>query len=273
MATTDFETVNLKVATGEALTFSNNIHTVGVAGTLNVVSAQDVNFGTTGIVAKAVDGSGMTGTAKLTVVVANNASNSIVVTGTANADSITVAQTTASKTATVNGGEGNNTIVGSSSSVAMTITTGAGNDTITGGSASDTIISGAGNDTLTLTKGDNYAVAGDGNDSITLGTGKDAVVAGAGDDIVVAGLNLLATDTLGGGDGTDTLSVSLAATAAYTLAFGDNFTGFEALSFSGAQGKAYSITTNDANVAAGGTLTVTTTALKLATTFDGSAET
>lgn len=273
LATTDFETVNLTVATGEALTFSNDSHTVGTGGVLNVISSQNVDFGTTGIVAKTVDASGMTGTGKLTVKMANNSANSITVTGTANADSITLGQTTAGKTATVSAGNGDNTVTGTTSSQNMTITTGTGNDTITGGSGSDTIISGAGNDTLTLTKGNNYAVTDTGNDSITLGTGADAVVAGAGDDIVVAGLNLLATDTLSGGDGSDTLTASLAATATYTLAFGDNFTGFEALSLSGTQAKAYNITTHDANVAAGTEFTVSTTALKFGFNFDGSAET
>ncbi|HTT98228.1 MAG TPA: calcium-binding protein [Rhizomicrobium sp.] len=100
------------------------------------------------------------------------------------------------------------------------------------------------------------------------GTKTYAVTGSSGDDTITFGTNFLATDTIDGGAGNDTLSLA----GGQTLTFGaTTLTGIETLALSGG---AYSITTNDGNVAAGKTLTVDATALTTAQalTFNGAAE-
>ena len=100
---------------------------------------------------------------------------------------------TASTATTITGSAGiddlhGNTALGSS------IDGGAGNDSITGGTGNDTLIGGAGIDTITNGGGT-----------------RDNVDGGAGNDIVVA--TLTAGNTIVGGEGTDVLSLAVAATA------------------------------------------------------------
>jgi Ca2+-binding RTX toxin-like protein len=95
----------------------------------------------------------------------------------------------------------------------LAVTGGSGNDNITGGAGNDALSGGAGDDTIT---------GGAGNDNIDGGAGSDRVV------IVVS--DVTAIDTIAGGDGTDTLSISGTITHSTTSAdvqLGTRFTGFE----------------------------------------------
>ena len=94
---------------------------------------------------------------------------------------------------------------GGSSLAKMNVIGGAGNDSLTGGTLGDTLSGGAGNDTIIGTQGSNVLEGGAGNDAITLGTGAENISGGAGNDTFTLGGNLQLTDTLDGGDGTDTL--------------------------------------------------------------------
>jgi hypothetical protein len=78
---------------------------------------------------------------------------------------------------------------------------------IDGGAGADSIVGGTGNDTI---------LGGDGADTITAGTGNDSILGGAGNDMILMAGNLASGDVIDGGDGTDTLSLTAAATAAGT---------------------------------------------------------
>lgn len=94
------------------------------------------------------------------------------------------------------------------------------NLTVIGGSGADTITGGAGNDSIT---------GGAGNDSITGTSGNDYIDAGTGADTVVMAAGLTYQDTLVGGDGSDTLSVTTAVDVNFM-----NVSGFETLTLGGA---------------------------------------
>ncbi|MFH0728835.1 MAG: DUF4214 domain-containing protein [Pseudomonadota bacterium] len=129
---------------------------------------------------------------------------------------------------------------------------------ITGSTGADTIVNGlAGNDTIT---------SGDGNDTITLGTGSDNVTTGNDTDTVIGAANVTTADTLVGGAGTDTLTLT-DDTAVTDL---DHVSGFETIAITSTSASLY--TTVDALVASGETLTVTQ-AGAFALTWNGTAET
>jgi hypothetical protein len=99
--------------------------------------------------------------------------------------------------------------------------------TINGGEGSDAIFGGTGNDVL---NGDA------GNDTITTDTGNDNVNGGDGNDTLTFGANLSALDTVAGGLGNDSISLtnaSLTALKALTISeantFNTNFTSVETL--------------------------------------------
>ena len=137
--------------------------------------------------------------------------NADTLTGTANADEI-------------NGLGGNDTINGL-----------AGADELRGGDGNDTIDGGSGNDLIEGGKGADQIAGGDGADILYAGfaaperlrnpaveqgldrdTDADQLSGGAGNDLIFAGLG----DTIDGGDGTDTLVLSLrAGTAGVSLDF------------------------------------------------------
>jgi Ca2+-binding RTX toxin-like protein len=125
------------------------------------------------------------------------------------------------------------------------------------------ILGGAGNDVVT---------GGAGNDTITPGTGNDTVSAGAGNDMIVMGANLTAADQIDGGTGTDTVTLSGDYSAGVTFA-ATTMINVENLTLGA--GFNYNLTTNDATVTSGQTLTVNASALAAANslTFNGSAET
>ena len=143
-----YETVTINGSgTGSATTQAATVITLtpDTSGTSTLKLTGSNTFSTTGaITATAIDASGLTGSAKLTMGAAA-ASGLTSITGSANAD----------------------TLVGDASS---SIDGGAGNDTITGGAENDTISGSAGDDSIT---------SGAGNDSITGGAGNDTIVVGA----------------------------------------------------------------------------------------------
>lgn len=120
----------------------------------------------------------------------------------------------------------------------FSVTGGAGNDSIVGGSAADTIDGGAHNDTIDGAGGNDVLSGGAGNDSITAGTGNDSIDAGAGNDTIILEGNLTSADTINGGDGTDTLSVTSLAASGLT-----NVTNVENLSLAGS-GSTATLTSN-----------------------------
>ncbi len=126
---------------------------------------------------------------------------------------------------------------------------------ITGGSANDALTGGAGNDTFDLSHG-----------------GNDTAHGGGGNDTIGVGAALTAADTIDGGTGTDTLALNGDYSAGVTLGAA-TLTSVENLQL--AAGHNYKLTTVDANVASGQSLTVDASALGASDVliFNGSAET
>jgi Ca2+-binding RTX toxin-like protein len=121
--------------------------------------------------------------------------------------------------------------------------------------------------------GDDILLGGSGNDTLDLSVGGEDQLAGnGGNDIINAGGGLDAGDQVDGGAGTDTLNLNGDYSGGLILG-ATTVTNVETFNF--AAGYSYNITTNDATVAAGQTLTVNASALGSANSliFDGSAET
>lgn len=134
---------------------------------------------------------------------------------------------------------------------------------ITGGSGNDTITGGSGNDTLT---------GGSGGDSITAGTGSDTLSGELGNDTftLAAVSGLTQADVIDGGAGSDT--VALTGNTAFTASNDfDNVSNIETITLANTN-TAVSITTKDTLVAAGATLTLSTSTTG-GLTFNGAAET
>jgi len=134
---------------------------------------------------------------------------------------------------------------------------------ITGGSGNDSITGGAGNDTL---------AGGVGNDSVTAGLGNDTLSGDVGNDTLrfAAATGLTTADTVDGGAGTDT--VALTGNTAFTATTDfDHVRNIEAITL-GNTSTAVTITTQDTLVAAGATLTLSTTTTG-GLVFNGAAET
>jgi Ca2+-binding RTX toxin-like protein len=142
---------------------------------------------------------------------------------------------------------------------------GAGPSTLRGNAANNVITGGSGNDFIYLTDG-----------------GVDTVFGGAGNDAFLFGATLTAADQVNGGAGADVLAIQ----GNYNLVLGaGNLVEVETLSplsgsdtrfgDSGTNLYSYSITTVDANVAAGGRLTINAAQLLAGEnlTVNGSAET
>ncbi len=125
--------------------------------------------------------------------------------------------------------------------------TGAGNDVLTGGALADRFYSGTGNDTIH---------GGGGNDTISMGA------------------TLTAADVIDGGTGSDTVVLNGNYSGGSSVVFGAaTLTNVEELQLNA--GFNYNLTTNDATVANGQTLTVKADGLGAADmlTFNGTAET
>jgi len=122
-------------------------------------------------------------------------------------------------------------------------------------------------DTLTF----NGAAETDGNFVFDAGAGTYHLIGGAQADIFNFGATFSATDTINGGGGADVLNLDGNYSGGLTFAAG-TITNIDTISL--AAGHSYSLTTNDANVAAGATMTVDGSALGASDslTFNGSAE-
>lgn len=151
---------------------------------------------------------------------ASTAAISVTATGAGNVDIQTVVATAG--TLTVDGSNATGVIkVGSTANNitgAATLTGGSANDSLVGGTGSDTITGNAGDDTLTGGGGNDTLVGGAGADQITAGTGFVSVSGGAGNDTLIFGSTISSSDTVDGGDDTDSLTATIA--SATTQAFG-----------------------------------------------------
>jgi Ca2+-binding RTX toxin-like protein len=138
-----------------------------------------------------------------------------------------------------------------------------GKFSVAGGAGSDTINGGSGNDTFN---------GGGGNDIIRPGAGTDTVNGGDGNDYINFGANLTSADKIDGGAGTDTLNLSGNYSAGVTYN-STTVKNVENIVLGG--GYSYKLTTNDATVALGQTLTINGSALGASDvlTFNGKAET
>jgi Ca2+-binding RTX toxin-like protein len=122
------------------------------------------------------------------------------------------------------------------------------------------VTGGAGNDTITVTAGENRF-------NLSMG-GDDTVNAGSGDDLFRMGSALTAADRLDGGDGHDRLTLTGDYSAGLVLG-ADTVLNVERF---GLRLGDFNLTTNDATVAAGQTLTINAIGANHLV-FDGSAET
>jgi Ca2+-binding RTX toxin-like protein len=121
------------------------------------------------------------------------------------------------------------------------------------------------------TAGDDVITGGAGNDNITVRLGgTDTVHAGAGDDTISLAASFKAADVIDGGTGSDTISLNGDYSAGVTMN-ATTMTNVETILL--AAGNSYKLTTVDANVAAGATLTVNASNVGNKLIFDGSAET
>ncbi|HEV2561022.1 MAG TPA: calcium-binding protein [Rhizomicrobium sp.] len=137
----------------------------------------------------------------------------------------------------------------------------------------ENIIGTAFNDTITGNASDNYINGGAGNDQIDMSYGGvDRVDGGYGDDTIAFGAAFTAADKIDGGAGTDTLALAGDYSAGVTF-LAATMKNVEQISL--AAGYSYNLVLNNANVAAGQTLTVDASALGAANAliFDGSHET
>ncbi len=156
-------------------------------------------------------------------------------------------------------GAGQNLIVDASALAATSLVFNGGAET----DGTFTIVGGTGNDTLT---------GGSGADTFTLsGGGNDTANGGAGADNFALGAQLTAADQINGGSENDTVTLAGNYSAGVVLS-ATTLTNIETLSV--AAGFTCKLTSNDANIASGKTLTVDASALAAANklTFDGSAE-
>ena len=192
VVSTDYETITIDTGTYTTTTAqtAGAVTITGTTGfttaeTLNVVGSNNVTFGI--VTADVIDGSGMT-----------------VTTGTM----LTLVTGTTAKTIT--GSSGNDVLISDVALANVSISGGAGLDTITGGTGNDTLDGGAGVDSIVGAGGNDVITAGAGNDTVNISgaAGNTSIDAGDGDDTIIYGAFLTTGDTLDGGDGIDTLSVT-----------------------------------------------------------------
>ncbi len=295
-------TVNITNLSGDMTVSNPTSGTIGVTVTDNAVddgiaiAAGAANLAISGVAdGDTVTITGFTGTT-LSGAIANTTGKFNITTGTSTSSITTgagddtftfVAGTGLTSADTVNGGTGTDTVaLTSNTAIAATnfnsvsnieVITIANTNTTVAITTQDTLVaSGA---TLTLSNAANSGVLTfigstetNGKFNITGGTGIDSITGGAGDDTFtfVAGTGLT-TDTVNGGTGTDT--VTLTGTTAVTAAQFNNVSNIEAITLPSMVNTAIAITTVDALVAAGATLTLSNAANAGILTFNGAAET
>ncbi|NCY26439.1 MAG: hypothetical protein EBX37_16905, partial [Alphaproteobacteria bacterium] len=214
--------------TTDALTINN---TNAASGT-NQIGDSATAVVTTGFETVSINtGSYSTPTAQLVNTINVGTANTLVLTGsnglttgTITAKVINASALTGALTMNVAAALGVTTITGGSKGDTLR---GDFSSTINGGGGNDVIYGGTGNDVL---NGD------DGDDTITTDTGSDNVNGGNGNDTLVFGANLDALDTIAGGAGNDTISLtnfSLGTLKSLTISeantFNTNFTSVETL--------------------------------------------
>jgi len=231
-------TLNIGTATGTAASLLTSLGVVGASSGLDAITVKNNNvstvnaFNSTPItatntetltldtgsyttavaqVAGAVSVTGSTGFQSAETLAIKGAN--VLTLGIVTADIIDASAMTATTGTTLT------TITGTT---AQTVTGSGGNDVLVADTTLNVSVSGgAGNDTITAGTGNDTLLGGAGNDVITTAAGTDSVDAGAGDDTVNA--TLTAADILIGGDGTDTIVLDIAATAANAV----GISGFE----------------------------------------------
>ncbi|HEX2594275.1 MAG TPA: calcium-binding protein [Rhizomicrobium sp.] len=137
------------------------------------------------------------------------------------------------------------------------------------GSGDDTFAGGAGDDTFDAGAGVDIVHGNGGDDTITVRGENDRLFGGDGDDAFVFQFGFAATDRIDGGDGNDTLKIG----GNYSVVF-DAKTLVSVENIILTQSATYNLTTANATVADGATLTVDGSLLygTGALTFDGSRE-
>ena len=132
------------------------------------------------------------------------------------------------------------------------------------GSGVTTIICNDGNDAVTCGTGGGTVVLGPGTDTVTGGSGNDTLLCGPTD--------LHVGDVINGGTGTNTVVLDGSYASGLTLA-SNTLLNFQTIKLTA--GYSYALTTNDATVASGKTMTIDGSALSASSvlTFNGAAET
>ncbi|MDP1786092.1 calcium-binding protein [Nitrosomonas sp.] len=295
-------TINVTNLVGDMTVSNPTSGTIGVTVADNTVddgiaiAAGASNLAISGVAdGDTVTITGFTGTT-LTGAIANTTGKFNITTGTSTSSITTgagddtftfVAGTGLTSADTVNGGAGTDTVaLTSNTAIAATnfnnvsnieVITIANTNTAVAITTQDTLV--AAGATLTLSNAANSGVLTfigstetNGKFNITGGTGIDSITGGAGDDTFtfVAGTGLT-TDTVNGGTGTDT--VTLTGTTAVTATQFNNVSNIEAITLPSMTNTAIAITTVDALVAAGATLTLSNAANAGILTFNGAAET
>lgn len=217
--------------TADALTINNINATTGT----NQMGSNATAIATTGFETVTVNtGSYSTPTAQLVntinvgtntlVLTGSNGLTTTAVTGIITAGAINASAMSGALTQNVAAASGVTTITGGSADDTLR---GDASSTINGGAGKDSIFGGTGNDVLNGDAGD---------DQITSDTGTDNVNGGDGNDTLVFAGNLTALDTVAGGLGTDTISLtntSLGTLKGLTISeantFNTNFTTVETL--------------------------------------------
>ena len=186
------------IATTDSLTIANTSTTA-----LNVGGGQALNIG--GFETTTINSNGVGAATTLTfgaigITPDTGGSATLNVSGNNSVQMAAVTATSASSlTINASGLTGTAALIQAAAPVRATITTGATN--ITGSANADTLFAATTGSTVD---------GGAGNDNINGGAGSDSLVGGLGDDTFTMAGVLTQTDTISGGDGTDTLSVTAA---------------------------------------------------------------
>ena len=139
---------------------------------------------------------------------------------------ITLTSARYSSVEVVTGTASNETMDASAWAAAITLDGGGGDDTLTGGSAADVLRGGAGNDSLAGGLGDDKLYAGTGQDTLSGGQGADELFArGAtgqfsgndGNDVIHVDHGTIASSTVDGGAGSDTLVLYMSSSAGLVM--------------------------------------------------------